>query len=44
MLAPDIVEAIYAGRQPPALNRQRLARTTKLPIDWAEHRVALRFA
>jgi DNA invertase Pin-like site-specific DNA recombinase len=44
MLAPDIVGAIYAGRQPPSLNRQRLARTTKLPIDWSAQRVALGFA
>ena len=43
MLAPDIVAAIYAGRQPPSLNRQRLARTTKLPIDWSEQRRVLGF-
>jgi hypothetical protein len=43
MLAPDIVEAIYAGRQPPSLNRQRLARMTKLPIEWSAQRVALGF-
>jgi DNA invertase Pin-like site-specific DNA recombinase len=44
MLAPDIVEAIATGRQPSGLNRQRLARTTKLPIDWAGQRAALGFA
>lgn len=32
-LAPDIVVAILDGRQPPQLNRQRLARVTNLPID-----------
>ena len=43
MLAPDIVEAIHAGRQPPLLNRQRLARTTNLPIEWSAQRAALGF-
>ena len=43
MLAPDIVEAIHAGRQPPSLNRQRLARPTKLPVDWSEQRRVLGF-
>ncbi|GGE22011.1 hypothetical protein GCM10011529_30780 [Polymorphobacter glacialis] len=43
MLAPDIVEAIHDGRQPLALNRQRLARMTKLPIEWAAQRTALGF-
>ena len=44
MLAPDIVEAIHEGRQPLALNRQRLARMTKLPIEWAAQRTALGFS
>jgi len=44
MLAPDIVTAIHNGRQPPVLNRQRLARMTNLPIDWSEQRTALGFA
>ena len=43
MLAPDIVAAIHDGRQPPSLNRQRLARTTNLPIDWSAQRTALGF-
>ncbi len=43
MLAPDIVCAIHEGRQPPSLNRQRLARTTSLPIEWAAQRAALGF-
>lgn len=42
-LAPDIVAAILGGRQPAELNRQRLARFTNLPSDWAEQRVALGF-
>jgi site-specific DNA recombinase len=44
MLAPDIVAAIHDGWQPPALNRQRLARTTNLPIKWSAQGVALGFA
>ena len=44
MLAPDIVTAIHEGRQPPALNRQRLARTTNLPVEWSAQRAALGFA
>ena len=43
MLAPDIIAAILSGRQPVRLNRQRLARFTKLPSDWAEQRAALGF-
>ena len=44
MLAPAIVEAIHQGRQPPALNRQRLSRVTNLPIEWQAQRAALGFA
>jgi site-specific DNA recombinase len=44
MLAPDIVTAIHDGRQPATLNRQRLARTTNLPIEWSAQRMALGFA
>ena len=42
-LAPDIVTAILEGRQPVQFNRQRLARATRLPIDWQEQREALGF-
>lgn len=42
-LAPSIVQAIIEGRQPPSLNRQRLARITNLPLDWAEQRRVLGF-
>ncbi|MGI4876239.1 MAG: recombinase family protein [Janthinobacterium lividum] len=42
-LAPCIVTAIVEGRQPPSLNRQRLATITNLPRDWAGQRSALRF-
>ena len=43
-LAPDIISAILDGRQPAALTRQRLARVSKLPMDWAEQRQLLGFA
>ena len=43
-LAPDIVEAIVAGRQPASLTRQRLANVTSLPLDWSAQRAALGFA
>ena len=42
-LAPDIVEAILAGRQPRALTRKRLA-SIELPIDWHQQRTMLGFA
>ena len=42
-LAPDIVEAILAGRQPKALTRTRLA-AIDLPIDWNRQRTMLGFA
>ena len=43
-LAPSIVQAIIEGRQPPSLNRQRLAKITNLPLDWNEQRRMLGFA
>jgi site-specific DNA recombinase len=42
-LAPCIVQAIMEGRQPIALNRQRLATISSLPIDWVGQRAALGF-
>jgi site-specific DNA recombinase len=41
LLAPDIVEAIAAGRQPPALTAHRLIRTVDLPIAWAAQKQLL---
>ncbi len=41
-LAPDIVAAILAGRQPKALTRKRLA-GIDLPIDWHQQRTMLGF-
>ncbi|WP_298016775.1 hypothetical protein [uncultured Parasphingopyxis sp.] len=42
-LAPDITTAILDGRQPATLTRIRLARMSKLPLDWAEQRRLLGF-
>jgi site-specific DNA recombinase len=44
LLAPDIIEAILDGRQPPGLTATSLMRDTRLPTDWQEQRRALRFA
>jgi len=40
-LAPDIVQAIYEGRQPAALKVKGLS--ANLPIEWAEQRRVLGF-
>jgi hypothetical protein len=42
-LAPDIIEAIIEGRQPPELTANKLVRIKNLPIDWAGQREALGF-
>ncbi len=44
LLAPDIVEAILAGRQPIELTAKRLKRMRDLPVSWAEQRQVLGFA
>ena len=44
LLAPDIVEAIFAGRQPIELTAKRLKRIRDLPLSWAEQRRVLGFA
>jgi hypothetical protein len=43
-LAPDIVEMILEGRQPPGLTAKRLRGMPELPLDWAEQRRLLGFA
>ena len=43
-LAPDIVAAILAGKQPPELTANRLMADTRLPLDWRDQRAALGFA
>ena len=40
-LAPDIVEAIAAGRQPADLTAHRLIRTMDLPIAWTAQKQLL---
>ncbi len=40
-LAPQIVEAIAAGRQPPELTAHRLIRTLDLPVAWAAQKQRL---
>jgi hypothetical protein len=42
-LAPDIIEAIIEGRQPPELTANKLVRVKNLPIDWPGQRQALGF-
>ena len=40
-LAPDIVEAIVAGQQPPELTAHKLIRHAELPPDWPSQKQAL---
>ena len=42
-LAPDIVEAILAGQQPPELTAKALTRASGLPISWEQQRSILGF-
>ena len=43
-LAPDVVEAILAGRQPVNLSADKLVKSSaNLPTDWEEQRAALGF-
>jgi hypothetical protein len=43
-LAPDVVAAILAGKQPPELTANKLMADTRLPLDWRDQRAALGFA
>ena len=40
-LAPEIVEAILAGKQPVDLTANRLATIPEIPVDWAEQRMLI---
>ncbi len=42
-LAPDIVEAVFAGCQPTNLTASRLMQDTRIPTDWQEQRRTLGF-
>lgn len=41
--APDIIEAILAGRQASSLTARRLRRFSALPMDWRQQRRLLGF-
>jgi hypothetical protein len=43
-LAPDIVDAIFDGRQPAELSANKLMKDTRYPLCWHEQRIALGFA
>ena len=43
-LAPDIVQAILEGKQPPELNVKAMTRRLQIPLSWEEQRRALGFA
>jgi len=43
-LAPDIVSAIFDGRQPAGLSANKLVKDTRYPLCWHEQRIALGFA
>ena len=43
-LAPDIVAAIFDGRQPAELSANKLVKDTRYPLGWHEQRIALGFA
>lgn len=43
LLAPDIQQAILAGRQPPAFNLERFKKIT-VPLAWSEQREVLGFS
>ena len=43
-LAPDIVAAILAGKQPAGLTANKLMADTRLPLEWRDQRAALGFA
>jgi site-specific DNA recombinase len=42
-LAPDIVAAILAGKQPSGLTANKLMADTRLPLEWQDQRAALGF-
>jgi hypothetical protein len=43
-LAPDIVAAIFDGKQPVELSAKKLMKDTRYPLGWHEQRIALGFA
>jgi hypothetical protein len=43
-LAPDIVAAVFDGKQPVEVSAKKLMKDTRYPLDWHEQRIALGFA
>lgn len=43
LLAPDIIEAILEGRQPPDITFRHMKRLSNIPVSWAEQREFLGF-
>jgi hypothetical protein len=43
-LAPDIVEAILEGRQPPDINIEVMTKGLRLPLSWQDQRRVLGFS
>src|ERR1700720_2224327 len=43
-LAPDIIQAILDGRQPPDLTAEKLLEHSRLPLAWHDQRTVLGFA
>ena len=42
-LAPDVVTAILAGRQPEGVITKRLTKDSRLPLEWQQQRELLGF-
>ena len=42
-LAPDIVQSILSGTQPPELTARKLKSASRLPLNWVEQRALLGF-
>ncbi|MBL6947568.1 MAG: AraC family transcriptional regulator [Rhodospirillales bacterium] len=42
-LAPDIVQAVLSGTQPPELTARKLKTASLLPLNWGEQRALLGF-
>ena len=40
-LAPDIVESIVEGRQPPSLTAEAVSRHIEMPLEWGSQKTAL---
>ena len=40
-LAPEIVEAVAQGRQPPELSTELLTKRLRLPLDWSDQKSLL---